>query len=404
MKTYRTMRLAILVCQLGLILRCEAQLSEAQIACLTHSTYRPPENTDISVNCGTENMEMSIFLCPVYHALYNESLMALNGQFNKADCYGVPDFSVDPPILKFNFSITESAVAICDNNFRITNEIGSGMFSDFSNVQFVNISGIITSLDPSAGTITYRQQVLYMFSCRYPMQYLVNNTELGVSGVSLAVRDNNGSFISTLSMQLFGDTAYSNPLIMPDKGLNLKTRIFVGVKATNLTNRFNVLLDRCYATTSPFPTNSTYYDLFVGCTRDGQTKVEVNGVSQKAHFSFEAFRFVEHKNKTVSTFYLHCVTRLCEVSKCANLLPVCSDIPARRRRREAQDVSDNSAATVSSPPIRVTSLNTAASSQFLGNSSALVGVSVTVGILAALFIIMATFLGLYFRRRKPIIQ
>lgn len=28
--------------------------------------------------------------------------------------------------------------------------------------------------------------------------------------------------------------------------------------------RFNVLLDRCYATTSPFPLNSTYYDLFVG--------------------------------------------------------------------------------------------------------------------------------------------
>ena len=28
--------------------------------------------------------------------------------------------------------------------------------------------------------------------------------------------------------------------------------------------RFNVLLDRCYATTSAFPLNSTYFDLFVG--------------------------------------------------------------------------------------------------------------------------------------------
>lgn len=58
------------------------------------------------------------------------------------------------------------------------------------------------------------------------------------------------------------------------------------------------------------------------CTRDSQTKVEVNGLSQKAQFSFEAFRFVEHKNMTVSTFYLHCTTRLCEVATCQSLLPV----------------------------------------------------------------------------------
>lgn len=58
------------------------------------------------------------------------------------------------------------------------------------------------------------------------------------------------------------------------------------------------------------------------CTRDEQTRVELNGASQEAHFSFEAFRFVEHKNQTISTFYLHCVTRLCEVSSCSGLLPV----------------------------------------------------------------------------------
>ncbi|XP_056139685.1 zona pellucida-like domain-containing protein 1 [Lampris incognitus] len=404
MKTYRTISLATLVCQLGLILRSEAQ---SQTVCNTHNTYRPPENTDITVVCGTKTMAMSIFLCPVYHALYNESLMALNGQFDNAECYGVPDWSTDPPTLKFNFTIAESDVAVCHNNFKITSEVGTGMFSDFSNVQFVNISGIISSLDPSAGTITYRQQILYMFSCRYPMQYLVNNTQLGVSGVSLAVRDNNGSFISTLSMQLYSDTGYTEPLIVPETGLNLKTRIFVGVKATNLTNRFNVLLDRCYATTSPFPSNSTYYDLFVGCTRDGQTRVELNGVSQMARFSFEAFRFVEHKNLTVSTFYLHCVTRLCEVSRCSALLPDCSSPAAGRRRREAssnQDVPANNMVTVTSPPIMVTKLNNAASSTSQGNSSPLVGVIVAVAILTILFISTAAFLGLYLRRRKTAFQ
>ncbi|KAJ8368314.1 hypothetical protein SKAU_G00083420 [Synaphobranchus kaupii] len=106
--------------------------------------------------------------------------MALNAQFSKPECYGTPDWSVDPPILKFNFSISENAISACANKLKITQEVGSGLFSDYSSVQFVNISGMINSLDPSAGTITYRQEMMYIFSCRYPLQYLVNNTRMGV--------------------------------------------------------------------------------------------------------------------------------------------------------------------------------------------------------------------------------
>uniref|UniRef100_A0A4W5QP69 Si:dkey-4p15.5 n=1 Tax=Hucho hucho TaxID=62062 RepID=A0A4W5QP69_9TELE len=296
-----------------------------------------PVNSDITVTCGTEVMELSILLCPVYFGGYNETLMALNAQFILPECHGIPDWNIDPPILKFNLSITADA---------ITNEVGAGLFSDFSNVQFVNISGIINSLDPSAAIVTYRRQIIYMFSCRYPLQYLVNNSKVTV----LAVRDNNGSFVSTLSMWLYSDTDYTQQLIVPENGINLKTRIFVGVKATSLTERFHVLLDRCYASTSPVPNNSTYYDLFVGCTRDGKTRVELNGASQNAHFSFEAFRFIEHKNMPISTFYLHCVTRLCEVSSCSSLLPNCSG--SSRRKREAQEVLANNQATISSGPIK----------------------------------------------------
>ncbi|MBN3301533.1 ZPLD1 protein, partial [Amia calva] len=277
--------------------------------------------------CGTEKMELCILLCPIYFAGYNESLMALNNRHDNNECHGTPDWSVDPPTLKFNFSISESAVSICNNNLKITQEVGSGLFSDFSSVQSINISGTINSLDPNAGTITYSQEMMYMYSCRYPLQYLINNTQMGVSGVSIAVKDNNGSFISTLSMHLFEDRFYIQKLVVPESGLQLKKRIFVQVKATNLTERFHVLLDRCYATTSPFPSASSYYDLFVGCTRDGQTVIEINGDNQTAKFSFEAFRFVEHKNMTVSTFYLHCATRLCERSTCQSLRPVMSDVP-----------------------------------------------------------------------------
>ncbi|KAL7399706.1 hypothetical protein ABVT39_000401 [Epinephelus coioides] len=341
------MRLVILVCQLGLILRTEAQIPDA---CVLSNTNRAPENSDITVLCGTEYMDLSIYLCPVYQALYNESLMVLNNQLNTPECYGTADWSVDPPVLKFRFPLNESSISSCNSNYKIINQVGTGFFSDFSNVQFVNISGTITSVDPSAGMITYRPQILYKFSCFYPMQYLLNNTQLAVSGVSLAIRDNNGSFISTLTMQLYQDDEYEDILIIPRTGLLPKTRIYVAVKATNLTDRFNVMLDRCYASTSPYPMFNKYYDLFVGCQRDAQTKVELNGESQVAYFSFETFRFVEHGNLTVSTFYLHCVTRLCEVSSCSSLKPDCGSM-ARMSKKKTQYMSNN--ITVTSPPILV---------------------------------------------------
>ncbi|XP_053279285.1 zona pellucida-like domain-containing protein 1 [Pleuronectes platessa] len=350
METYtsklRTMTPVFLLSFLVLILRTEAQVPQA---CVLSDTNRPPENSDITVVCGTEYMDLSIYICPVYQALYNQSLMVLNNEFNKPECFGTANMTAVPPILKFKIPLNESAIAACNSIFKVTTEVGTGEFADFSNVQFINISGVINSIDPAAGMITYRPQIMYMFSCRYPMQYLLNNTEVAVSGVKVAMRGNNGSFISSLDLKLYNDEQYLEPLVIPSTGLNLKTKIYVAVTATNLTDRFNVLLDRCYATTEPYPATNSYYDLFVGCTRDAQTKLDLNGVDQKAYFSFEAFRFVMHKNKTVSTFYLHCVTRLCEVSSCSNFLPTCDG--SKRRKREIQEVSD--AATVTSPPIVV---------------------------------------------------
>ncbi|XP_008423244.1 zona pellucida-like domain-containing protein 1 [Poecilia reticulata] len=366
MKTYRStlnsMMLVVLVWQLGLFLQADAQIP---FECLSSNTLRAPENTDINVTCGTQYMDLSIYICPVYNALYNESLMVLNNQFKNPVCYGKADWTVSPPVLKFRFPINETSISACGNNFQITSQVGTGEFADFSKVDFVNISGKVVSVDPSAGMITYRPQIQYIFSCKYPMQYLLNNTQLSVSGVNVAIRDNNGSFISTLSMELYQDAAYKNLLTIPPTGLNLKTKIYVSVKATNLTEKFNLLLDRCYTTTGPYPMQTQYYDLFVGCTRDPQTKVEVNGVSQRANFSFEAFRFIEHKNLTVSTFYLHCVTRLCETSTCSSLLPVCSG--QNRRRRAATDVPAN--ATITSQQIRVGQESTGAEGMLASQTS-----------------------------------
>ncbi|KAM8905465.1 zona pellucida-like domain-containing protein 1 [Spinachia spinachia] len=395
------MRVVILVCQLCLILRIEAQIP---LACIGSNSTRPPVNSDITVVCGSNYMGLSIQLCPMYQALYNESQMVLNNQINRQQCYGTPDWTANPPVLTFRFPLNDSSLSSCNNKLEITTKAGSGDFADFSNVQYVNISGTVTSIDPSVA-ITYRSQLLYMFSCSYPMQYIMNNTQLSVSGMNLAIQDTNGSFISTLSMQLYQDSLYLQKLVIPPTGLSLKTKIYVLVKASNLTEKFNVLLDRCFATTSPYGVQSTFYDLFVGCEKDAQTNVELNGVSQIARFSFEAFRFVQDNQKPISTFFIHCVTRLCEVSSCRQLQPVCGG--ARRRRREAQEVSSNT--TITSPVIVVGKQITEDAQNFAASyglssksnyNGPVVGVIVCVVILSILLVALAAYFVMTVRRRK----
>ncbi|KAJ0021997.1 hypothetical protein NQD34_009487 [Periophthalmus magnuspinnatus] len=271
--------------------------------------------TDISVKCGTTYIELAIQICPVIYTGYNASLLILNHIKDDVACQSTVDTTVFPPVAKFRFPIKEGNA--CGSNFRTTSALGTGAFSDFSQVQTVNISGIIRSYDPTIGTITYNAELKYYYSCAYPLEYLVNNTRVDVSSLSIAVKDKNGSFVSTLSMGLYKDLKYTTPLIIPAMGVELRTDIYVQVIATNLTAQYFVLLDRCYASVSPQPTNSTFFNLFVSCSTDPLTTMLENGDSQKARFSFKAFRFIEQQNETVSTYYLHCITRLCERSACS---------------------------------------------------------------------------------------
>ncbi|XP_071317217.1 zona pellucida-like domain-containing protein 1 [Trachinotus anak] len=386
-------------------------LAQAQNACIGHSTFRSPANSDIKVLCGSQTVDLQILLCPIYFNGYNESLLALNSEHSKQQCKGTPDWAADPPVVKFNFSITEEAITACSSKLTVTQEAGTGLFADFSHVQYINISGMVCSEDPSTGAITYHQEVMYRFSCRYPLQYLVNNTQMSVSGVSLAVKDNNGSFISTLSMRLYSDNSYASTLQIPPGGLELKTRIFVEVKASNLTSRFNVFLDRCYATASPFPINTTYHDLFVGCDRDGQTVMGLNGQQQEARFSFEAFRFVQNVEATLSTYYVHCATRLCVNSFCPNLIQNCTSGTSSRRRRSISNnqgtiVSDM--ATISSGPIITRSDNgyllaPGDSPQSHVNSTVL-AVSVVAGVVGAICLTLVVFVIYHMYKSNIIIN
>uniref|UniRef100_A0A4W6FJH6 Si:ch211-229d2.5 n=1 Tax=Lates calcarifer TaxID=8187 RepID=A0A4W6FJH6_LATCA len=278
----------------------------------------PSEYTDIAVVCGTSAINLAIQICPAIYTGYNESLLILNRIRDNVDCQGTLDTSVVPPVVRFSFPIREGNA--CGSNFLTTSAPGTGIFSDFSNIQSVNVSGVVRSFDPTIGTITYNAELKYYYSCAYPLEYLINNTQVDVSSSSIALKDNNGSFISTLSMSLFQVLPYTFltllyiPSFPPRTNVNFSDSV---LGTSFFLHRYFVLLDRCYASVSPQPTNSTFFNLFVSCSIDQLTTMLENGDSQKARFYFPAFRFIEQQNETISTYYLHCITRLCERSTCS---------------------------------------------------------------------------------------
>lgn len=318
--------------QIGLV---DTDLSDIRLCTNSSLNWRRQEPSDITVQCGTSHITLIIPVCPVLYTGYNESLIILNHMFSTEECKGTLDESVYPPVVRFRFPINMTHA--CGSEFKTTSAAGTGIFSDFSNIETVNITGGVHSHDPTSGVVSYNADLSYYYSCAYPLEYLLNNTRVDVSASSIAVRDNNGSFISTLSLALYDDEGYQTPLVIPPQGLELRKVIHVQVKAENLTDQYSVLMDRCYASISPFPTNSTFFNLFVPCSVDKLTTIVINGDGHKARFKFQAFRFIEQQNETVSTYYLHCITRLCEISTC-DTFKQCS-IPAGRRRR--RDVVSN---------------------------------------------------------------
>ncbi|XP_035802535.1 zona pellucida-like domain-containing protein 1 [Amphiprion ocellaris] len=377
----------ILIPLLTLIVR-SSQLSLSDCG----SEARRPLIDDISVECGTSSIGLAVEICPVIYTGYNETLLILNHMMDPV-CRATLDDSVNPPVARFNFPLNTTHA--CGSTFRTTSAAGTGIFSDFSNIQTVNISGIIRSIDMTTGTITYNAELKYYYSCAYPLEYLINNTQIDVSASSVSVKDNNGSFISTLSMQLFSDSNYTQPMVIPELGIELRTDVFVEVKATNLTGQYHVLLDRCYASISPLPTNSSFFNLFVPCSKDRFTTMIENGNSQTARFKFPAFRFIEQQNETVSTYFLHCITRLCEKSTCSTFKQ-CNN----RRKRNTLDTSAVTY-TITSPEIITKAESTDSKEKPVAaqdKDDSAVGLGVAVGILAFACVVALSVAALFYKR------
>ncbi|XP_014862945.1 PREDICTED: zona pellucida-like domain-containing protein 1 [Poecilia mexicana] len=332
---------------------------------------RTPDNSDLTIECGTTMITVEVNLCTALWAGFNSSNLALNGNHNNTACLGSVDESVEPPIIRYHLPVNNSLDNSCRQSLHIVDEAPdpSGPFSSFSSIQTVIISSYIDTPKTDAGIISYSTDLYYYFSCRYPLEYLINNTQIVASSVSVATTQNNGSFIETLKMGVFNDTDYRHPLTVPSTGLELRTKVYVEVKAVNLTGNFHVLLDHCFATPSPYNmTQTDQYNFFTGCQVSARTVITSNGLSNVAQFNFEAFRFVQHRDQERSTIYLHCILRLCEPTKCQEVTNICN---ARRKRSLTPFGEESSdSATVSVGPLYTAAADVPEAAGSTGNTVA----------------------------------
>uniref|UniRef100_A0AAX7U6I4 ZP domain-containing protein n=1 Tax=Astatotilapia calliptera TaxID=8154 RepID=A0AAX7U6I4_ASTCA len=239
------------------------------------------ENSDLMVQCGTSKITLDINLCTVQWAGFNATELALNGQYSNTACQGSVDTSVDPPVVHFQLPVNQSQDNSCRQSLSIY-EPQSYLFLSF--LDFI-VTGYINTPRSDQGLISYSTDLYYHFSCRYPLQYLLNNTQITTS------------FLLIQYCLFFS---------------------------------FNLLLDRCFATPTPYNMpQSVQYDFFTGCDIANRTTVTSNGVSTVARFNFEAFRFVQHHDQAKSSIYVHCMLRLCEPSKCQQIQVISSKLKSQ---------------------------------------------------------------------------
>ncbi|XP_040030074.2 zona pellucida-like domain-containing protein 1 [Gasterosteus aculeatus] len=313
---------------------------------------RIPDNSDVTVVCGARTINLEINLCTAQWAGFSITDLALNGNHNASECQGSMDNSVDPPVIRYQLPVNHSQENPCRQSLQIVDEIPdpTGPFSSFLSIQAAIITGFIDTPGSDQGLISYSTDLYYHFSCRYPLEYLINNTQIVASSVSVASSNNSGTFIDTLRMSVYNDSDHAYPLVVPSTGLELRTKIYVEVKAVNLTGNFHVLLDHCFGTPTAYNVSQTeQHNFFTGCSVDPRTSVTSNGLSNVAWFNFEAFRFVQHRSQDVSSIYLHCIMRLCEPTKCQELLSACG----KRRKRSVSPFGEESSesATVTVGPL-----------------------------------------------------
>lgn len=171
----------------------------------------PPGERDIAVYCGVQTITLKINYCPVLFSGYTEADLALNGHHGDAQCRGFINNNTFPTAVLFSISL--STLEACGNSLVVKNKTlthtqicfcfffsisivscrtaeqswgvcvqvsaayGTNAYGNMSLVQIGNVSGYIDTPDPPT-LISYLPGLVYKFSCSYPLEYLVNSSQL----------------------------------------------------------------------------------------------------------------------------------------------------------------------------------------------------------------------------------
>ncbi|KAG7281733.1 hypothetical protein CRUP_028047 [Coryphaenoides rupestris] len=148
---------------------------------------RVPDNSDLMVDCGTSIITLDVNLCTAEWAGFNATGLALNGEHSTSACLGTVDAGADPPVIRYQLPVNHSEANPCRQSLQIVDEVPgpSSPFSSFSNIQSVIITGFIETPTSNQGVISYATDLYYHFSCRYPLEYLLNNTQIMAGGMRL---------------------------------------------------------------------------------------------------------------------------------------------------------------------------------------------------------------------------
>ncbi|KAM7412941.1 hypothetical protein PAMA_020366 [Pampus argenteus] len=165
-----------------------------------HSRF--PAERDISVYCGVQTITLKINFCPVLFSGYTDTDLALNGRHSDAQCRGFINNNTFPTAVLFSISL--STLEACGNSLLVSTAYGANAYGNMSLVQIGNISGYIDTPDPPA-IISYLPGLLYKFSCSYPLEYLVNNSQLAscYKDPQTTVFENGKSQMGRFSFEVF---------------------------------------------------------------------------------------------------------------------------------------------------------------------------------------------------------
>ncbi|CAG06543.1 unnamed protein product, partial [Tetraodon nigroviridis] len=192
--------------------------------------------------------------------------------------------------------------------------------------------------------LTIRHQpVNYTFSCVYRAAYLVNHAVFSQRVATIHVSNGSmGTFKSQLSMNVFTNSKFlyakDAPYVIDTSEIG--SEVFIGIEAKGLSNRYNgkfvkllvavrlcisvlslchgvlfprfkVVINNCWATPTPYSTDTKRWSLIINsCSSDSTVTIFENAKDSRSTFKFHSFRF--QRLEKVSTVWLHCEVQVCD--------------------------------------------------------------------------------------------